>query len=164
MNGNNRAQAGMEFLSWLKRFEPRAYSHVMSVIGDPPDQGIFAFANNLGHLGQNGFIPPFPESAGVPVPEASMFDWIDKAFDTAQKAIPAYFQYETQKDIMELNIVRAQQGQPPIDPGVIAPQIRHVVDVPPETREAINRFKMPMQIVMWGGVGLVAFMLLRALR
>ena len=159
MNGQfiGREKAGMEFLSWLKRFEPKAYSHVMSVIGDPPNQGIFAFANNLGELGQNGFMPANEENGGF-------MDYLDKAFDVAKEAIPAYFQYETQKDIMDLNIARAKLGQPPIDPGLIAPQIRHVVDVPPEVRDEISRFKMPLQIAMWGGVALVAFMLIRNLR
>ena len=161
MNGNDaRAQAGMDFLAWLKRFEPKLYSHVMSVVGDPPNQGIFAFANNLGQLGQNGYIPPTTDGTDG----GGFMDYVNQALETAKTAIPAYFQYQTQKDIMDLNIARAKNGQPPIDPGTIAPQIRHEVDVSPEARAAINQFKMPMQIGMWAAIGLGAFMLLRMLR
>jgi len=167
MNGSNRGQAneararaGTNFLSWLKRFEPKLYSHVISQIGDPPNQGIFAFANNLGQLGQNGYVPPTSDGTDGD----SFMDYLKEGFAVAKEAIPAYFAYETQKDIMELNIARAEQGMDPIDPGVVAPQVRHIVDVNPETQAAISQFKLPMQLALWGALGLGAFMLFRMLR
>lgn len=165
MNPTQREAAGLEFLSWLKRFEPRAYSYVKSRIGSPPGQGIFAL-NELNGLAQ---IDPFG-GVGVSAPVTSpsgtsgggLMDYISQGLELAKQAIPAYFQYETQRDIMDMNIARAKQGLPPIDPGVVAPQVKVIHDVPPAVQTSILDFKAgATKIALWGGLGLIAFFMLR---
>ncbi len=171
--------AGLEFLSWLKRYSPAMYSHVMSRIGSPPGAGIFAL-NELNGIGPGAFPGAFPGSGlldfgqvdpwgGVGVsasPPASstggFMDYINQAFETAQQAIPAYFQYKTQSDIMEMNIARAKQGLPPVDPGVVAPQVKVIHDVPPAVQGEIQKWTSGMgNIALWGALGLGAFFLIR---
>lgn len=160
MKPNPREKAVSEFMSWLKRFEPRAYAYVKSRVGSPPNEGIFAALNTFGQVDPYG---------GVGVPTASppasstggWMDYINSALSVAKEAIPAYFQYETQKDLMEMNIERAKQGLPPIDPGVVAPQVKVIHDVPPEAQQAISQFKVGGNVLLWGAIGLGAFLLIR---
>lgn len=165
MNGA-KEEATLEFLSWLKKWSPQAYSHVMSRIGQPPESGIFAFNAGFGQLDPYGGLGV--PTTGVPTStQGSSFDfsqWVSTALDTAKEAIPAYFQYKTQSDIMEMNIARAKQGLPPVDPGTVAPQVRVIHDVPADVQAEINRFKFPVQVAMWGAVGIAGFFLFRMLR
>ena len=65
---------------------------------------------------------------------------------------------------MELNLERAKQGLPPVDPGVTAPQIRHIVDIPPEYRQQVEQVGTNItQIALWAALGLGAFFLIRSL-
>lgn len=171
MNDGAKEEATLEFLAWLKRFEPKAYSHVMSQIGQPPDSGIFNYRSGFTGLGQL-----LPEYMGVGVPNTSVpastqgagFDfssWVSSALETAKSAIPAYFQYKTQSDIMEMNIARAKQGLPPVDPGVVAPQVRVIHDVPASVQQEIRAFKLGGQsILLWGGLAVAGFFLFRMIR
>ena len=42
-----------------------------------------------------------------------------------------YLSLQAQRDTMKINIARAEQGLPPIDPGAAAPVIRTQVDIDP---------------------------------
>jgi len=158
-----REDAGIEFLSWLEVWSPQLYSHVMARVGSPPGQGIYALneLNGVGHLAAEDILAPTTtQGAG-----SSFMDYINQALETAKTAIPAYFQYKTQADIMEMNIARAKQGLPPIDPGVVAPQVKVIHDVPPEVQGAILDFKAgATKFVLWGALGLGAFFLFRMVR
>ena len=122
-------------------------------------------AEHLSGLGQDVW-------GGIGVPTTTDtgngFDWedtLDKAFDFATKAVPAYFAYETQKDIAAINLTRAEQGLPPLDPGVTATQIRVVHDVPPEVQQQISAFKLGgFNILLWGGLAIAGFFVVRAMR
>lgn len=187
MNGKERrTRAAMRLVAWMQEFAPEMAASVIERVGEAPPTGGL---NQLGaawdmfypsmyypdtgyrgrwhtpgeHLGQ---IDPF---GGVGTPTTSTneteTDWASKLFSFAEQAIPAYLAYDAQKDIMEMNIARAEQGLDPIDPGVTAPQVRVVHDIPPETRQEIDRWKMGgMNILLWGGLAVGAFFVVRMLR
>jgi hypothetical protein len=95
----------------------------------------------------------------------SSFEWATDLFSLAEKAIPAYLAYDAQKDIMEMNIERAKQGLDPVDPGLTAPQVRVIHELPPEVQTQISAFKMGgMNILLWGGLAVGAFFVVRMLR
>lgn len=69
-------------------------------------------------------------------------EWGNNIFDLAKQ----YFQLEGQRDIIKLNIARAEQGLPPISAESVAPQVN--VGLSPETQK----------LAIYGlvGVGLIA--------
>lgn len=190
MNGRTerKVRATQRFLGWLQKFHPEMHAHVVSKIGEAPKSGAL---NQLGeawdmfypsmyyassgyrgrwhtpgeHLGQ------IDEWGSIGVPETSTTDsgngetWITTAFEFVKEAVPAYLAYDAQKDLMDLNMERAKQGLDPIDPGMTAPQVRVVHDLPPEVGTAITDFKLGgMNLLLWGGLALGAFLLVRTLR
>ena len=113
-------------------------------------------------LGQNGVISTTQSTTGG---NGWDFSWATEVIAVAKEIVPAYLAYDAQKDIMELNMERARQGQEPIDPGMIAPQVRVIHDLPPETRSMIDQFKMGgINILLWGAIAVGGFFLIRQLR
>jgi hypothetical protein len=114
------------------------------------------------HLGQ---IDPFggvgtPTTTGDSNGEA----WYSGILDFAKEAVPAYLAYDAQKDLMDLNLERARQGLDPVDPGIAAPQLTVVHQLPPEVQTGIADMKFAgMNILLWGGLAIGGFMLFRAL-
>lgn len=187
MNGNEqRTRAAMQFIAWVQEFSPDMAAAIIERAGEAPPNGAL---NQLGaawdmfypseyysgtgyrgrwhtpdeHLGQ---IDPF---GGVGTPTTTNGGngdaWYSDVLDFAKEAIPAYLAYDAQKDIMEMNLERARQGLPPIDPGVTAPQVRVVHDIPADTRQEIDRWKMGgMNLLLWGGLAVGAFFVVRMLR
>ncbi len=65
---------------------------------------------------------------------------------------------ENQKDMLKLNIARAEQGLPPIDPATTAPVIRTQVSIDPATAAALASnvgSSMNRGLLMMGAVALV---------
>ena len=90
--------------------------------------------------------------------------WYSDILAFAKEAVPAYLAYDAQKDLMDLNMERAKTGLDPIDPGLVAPQVKLMVDLPPETRSLIDQAKGMGNVLLWGALGLGAFFVVRALR
>jgi hypothetical protein len=88
--------------------------------------------------------------------------WYSEILSFAKEAVPAYLAYDAQKDIMDMNIERAKQGLPPVDPGVTAPQVRVVHDFPPVVQEEIRSWKSTaINVGIWAALGLAAFFVVR---
>ena len=69
-----------------------------------------------------GYDPTNPPTVNVSLPGADQgiaTDWGSKVFDIAGK----YLQYDSQKQIVALNIKRAEQGLAPIDSGLLGPTV-----------------------------------------
>ena len=168
MNGQNherKTRATMQFVSWLRKFHPEMHAAVMERMGGreaPPNGALNQLGESWNMLGQ---IDPF---GGVGVPTTTTAEvetaWYTDVLNFAKEAVPAYLAYDAQKDLMDLNLERARQGQEPIDPGLIAPQIKVIHDLPPETRGLIDQFKMGGNMLIWAALGLGAFFLVRMLR
>lgn len=194
MNGNNeqRTRAAMRLLAWMQKFSPEMAAAVQQQIGDAPKAGAL---NQLGeawdmfypsmyyggtgyrgryhsadeHLGQvdpwGGIGVSTTTKTTTTTNGGTSFEWASDLFKLAKDAIPAYLAYDAQKDIMEMNIERAKQGLDPVDPGLTAPQIRVIHDVPPEVQQQISAFKMGgMNILLWGALAVGAFFVVRMIR
>jgi len=89
----NKTRAAQDFLSWVgTHISPDAKETIISAV-------------NSGGLGADNVGPNQPASE----------PWYSKIIDAAQKILPAYAQYKTQKEIVDLQIDRAKSGQPPLD-------------------------------------------------
>lgn len=72
---------------------------------------------------------------------------ITQITDALSNAAEAYLQYQLQKDALELNLARAEQGLPPINTADYSPGVN--VGLSPETR----------QLLIIGGVALIGVFL-----
>lgn len=126
--GSTTPRAGFPPTSWFKGLgEIRAGDYATPRAGRQPGSYF-----GMGGLGQD---------TGSAEPSI-MTDWGNNILDLAK----GYLAYDTQKDLLKLNIARAEQGLAPIDPGSIAPQVN--VGLSPATQN----------LAIYGliGVGLIA--------
>ena len=192
MNSRNerRTRNTMKLLAWLQDFSPEMYAAVIERVGEAPPPGglsslsaawdmlypslyytndyqgrwhthppgnVGATSAYLSGLGQNGWDPSF-EAATETTDDA----WWREAIDAVKQAGVAYLQWDAQKDIIAMQTERIKQGKEPLDTAVVAPTVRHQVDIPADMRREIQ--VMGQGVMTWailGGVGLLAFMLLR---
>lgn len=192
MNGTERrVRATQRFIAWLQDFHPEMAAAVIERGGEAPKTGALnqlgeawdmfypsnyysgtgyrgryhSRAEHLSGLGQGDWWETGTATPTTTTDDSNGEAWYTGILDFAKEAVPAYLAYDAQKDIMDLNMERAKQGLDPIDPGVAAPQVRVVHDFPPEVGTAITNFKMGgMNILLWGGLALGAFFLVRQLR
>lgn len=157
----------MQFLGWLEKFHPEMAAAVVQRVGDAPRAGAL---NNLSGVfempsGLGADTWSITETETTSSGGGFDFSWATEVIGVAKEIVPAYLAYDAQKDLMDLNMERAKQGKEPIDPGLVAPQIRVVHDLPPETRSLIDQFKMGgINILLWGGIAIAGFFLIRQLR
>ena len=187
MNGNNerKTRATMRFLSWLRKFHPEMHAAVMERMGgrEAPANGAL---NQLGEAWDMFYPSKYYAGTGyrgryhspaqhlgalgaedeliVATTTTAEKPWYMEALDFAKEAVPAYLAYDAQKDLMDLNMTRAQQGLDPIDPGLTAPQVTLQHQLPPEARGLIDQMKMGGNLLLWAGLGLGAFFLVRMIR
>jgi hypothetical protein len=171
----------MKLLAWLQNFHPEMHAAVIERVGEAPPPGGLSqlsaawdmlYPSNYyrtgyrgrwhSHngapegLGQNG-----GEAYGI-VPTVGETTWWQDAISGIKEAGVAYLQYDAQKDIIALQTARIEQGKEPIDTALIAPTIRHQIDIPADIRKEIGLMGQgAMTWIMLGGVGLVAWMMLR---
>ena len=130
------------FLSWLQDANPALYNVIantpladpvavvasgqLSPGGKPVQQTAGKGMAGLGDVYEDaalaeaaangGMVPTVPSASGTP---DIYTQWGAKVFDLAGK----YLQYDSQKQIVALNIKRAEQGLAPIDSGLLAPTV-----------------------------------------
>ena len=125
----NRAK----FLSWVKSQHPKIYRMALLRAGNR--------GRSLSGLGQE---------------EVS---WWSKMVTSIQEVIPAALQYRQQKDIMKMQLQRAQAGLPPANVADYTPVLKIQTDIAPETRAAF--FDQLGKPVIFGGLALAAYMILK---
>lgn len=169
MNGREaQIRAAMQFTAWLQKYSPELHAALMERVGEPPAAGALGqLAESWDMLGQ---IDPFG-GVGAPTETTTgngQWDWakelLSSGIEAAKTIVPQVLQYKTQQQILDMNVERAKAGLPPIDPGVIAPQVKVIHDVAPEFRPAILAAGGMGNMLLWGGLALGAFMLVRMLR
>lgn len=184
MNSMNerRTRNTMKLLAWLQNFHPEMHAAVVEKVGEaPPPGGLSQLSaawdmlypsnyyagtgyrgrwhshNGMEGLGQNG-----GEAYGI-VPTSGGDDtWWSDAIGAIKEAGVAYLQWDAQKDVIELQTELIKQGREPIDTAMIAPTIRHQVDIPADVREQMTL--MGQGVMTWAmlaGAGLIAWMVLR---
>lgn len=97
------------FSEWLRKNYPEIYENVIITMPE-------------------AFIPEFALSgfrmSGVGIVEGEpVTDWAKSISDTIASLLPTYAQYRLQKDLINLNIKRAEQGLPPVSSMDMAPQV-----------------------------------------
>lgn len=117
-------QAVKEFLGWLSKYSPEVYAGVMDAV--PEAAAAISTPAHMEGLGQD----PTTAQSTAEAP------WWETVLDAASGVAEAYFTYEAQKDILDIQKERATQGLPPIETEAYAPTIRHAVDIPPEFKQA----------------------------
>ena len=106
---------------------------------------------------------PGEDAASAPAPtNGAATPWWQDAINAASQIGGAVLQYETQKDLIELQKTRIEQGKPPIDTALLAPTVRVQADLPPTIQKDITDMKR-VGVFAIGGVALavIAFLLLR---
>ena len=103
-----RARNKQRFVQWMKKNEPRLYAIAKQKAGNPP-----------AGLGQD-------DSPG----------WFERFTNTVTQLAPSYLQYKAQKEVLDLQLQRAQQGLAPLDTSEIAPSVQVSLD-PSQTRQAL---------------------------
>ena len=182
MNSHNerRTRNTLKLLAWLKNFHPEMHAAVVERVGEaPPAGGLMGLSaawdmlypsnyytgtgyrgrwhshnggGYLGGLGQNG----------VMTTTTAEDNWWSSAIAGIKEASVAYLQWDAQKDIIELQTELIKQGRDPIDTALIAPTVRHQIDIPPEYAQQIKI--MGQGVMTWvlvGGAALAAFFMLR---
>lgn len=135
------AQSAIEFAKWLKVTHPKIYAQAVATADEA-----------TGGNGAPGLGQATEEKSG----------WLDTFMKTVGSAGSTYLQLKNQRDQLKINLQRAQAGMEPIDVAG-APVITTQVQLPPETVSQITRSAgmNVNKILMFAGVGLVAYMLLR---
>lgn len=121
------------FLSWLQDANPALYNVIANTpLADP----VAVVASGQLSPGGKPVVKTGPKGMGglgsdwsegeaaaakvaASIPEDIYTQWGSKVFDLAGK----YLQYDSQKQIVALNIKRAEQGLAPIDSGLLAPTV-----------------------------------------
>lgn len=108
-------QAQYQFSQWLKRSEPRIFDAARNRTNLLELQGVEKMAASAapGKLAGLGQAADMGEQGPIT-------QWGTQLLDLAK----GYMVYDAQKDLMKVNLSRAEQGLPPIDPGYIAPQVQ----------------------------------------
>lgn len=125
------------FLDWMRDASPQLYSAIANTpLADPvtvvkteaivprsdskrPAPSDTARLQGMAGLGEVTFGDEVTIGADNPVAKDVVSEWGQRIADLAGK----YLQYDTQKQLMNLNIKRAEKGLPPVDPGTLAPQV-----------------------------------------
>ncbi len=132
----NRAR--MQFLTWVRDEFPDLFNAAVRR-ADVSEQ-----AQMLAGLGAEDQVPWYQKIAGV-----------------LTTAGTAYLALKAQRDAMKLNLIRAEQGLPPIDAAAVAPVIRTQIDLPPDVVEKVTGAAgvQVNKMLLFGAAAVVAIML-----
>jgi hypothetical protein len=150
----------MQFLAWAQEYSPEWHAAIVERIGEAPAAGgLMGLSRSFDMLGQ------FPgEDASVTATSNGVLDWADKLFSFAEKAIPAYLQTKQTIAVADLNLERAREGLPPLDPQATAAQINVTHQLPPQIQTQVDRAMSTGNLLLWGGIAVAGFFLVRALK
>lgn len=109
----------INFMNWLQKRNPEAYAVLLT---NKPDlvnarrvvntQAITVVPSTLRGLADGSITTNEPVTS-----------WGQDILNFFKETLPVYYQSRAQKDLIELNLRRAEQGLDPIDTGTIAPQV-----------------------------------------
>lgn len=99
-----------KYILWMKKNSPKLY------------RAAIAKMSQSTLLGEE---PPTPEN------------WFSSLTNTIMDLAPKYLQLKQQKDVMKMQMKRAQQGLPPANVADYAPVVKADINLAPETRKEI---------------------------
>lgn len=149
---DSKPEAVAAFLDWADKRVPGIKRRIIKRAKQQASN-----RNNLAALNQSEFDMPlvFP-SGDFATETSSTFDesgggggdngWLDNIIGAAEKIIPTVYQYKTQKEVWDLQMERARQGQEPLDVSQYsAPPVRVQVEpspmafeMDPETKQMLT--------------------------
>lgn len=148
----NAHQARLQFATWLKEKHPDIYSAALRRAEKWRREWGEARGNaaTLEGLGAEGETQSF---------------W-DKFREGVTTLGTTYLTYKTQRDAMDLNMTRAEQGLPPIDTSFAAPVVRTQIDLTPEvaTRLQETGTDMLQKVLIFGGLAVAAVLIVTKMK
>jgi hypothetical protein len=116
-----------QFTEWMKKSAPDFYKFLDERKPQLLDAPKVVTSGKLGAIPGDypstvpgGGFDGLGQDAAAPADQGVLTQWGTQMLDLAK----GYMVYDAQKDLMAVNISRAERGLPPIDPGVIAPQVQ----------------------------------------
>lgn len=153
-----KTRAAMQFLAWAQEYSPEWHAAIVERIGEAPAAGgLMGLSRSFDMLGDAA-------SANVPASTNGVLDWADKLFSFAEKAVPAYFQTKQTIAVADLNLERAKHNLPPLDPQATAAQLNVTHQLPPQIQSQVDRAMSAGNLLLWGGIAVAGFFLVRALK
>lgn len=139
-----RDEAAAEFVEWLGRSYPGVVEALLEALG------VESVIARDGALGQ-----------------AEEKTLVSQLLDLAQGVLPAYLQYEQQKEVLAIQLERAKAGLPPLETGQYAPSVQIGLDgetiqrlADEATQRAAAAASSPLPWLLIGG-GILAAIALR---
>lgn len=125
-------RGGAAFVKWVKIEFPRLAAAAERAAGAP---------------GQLGGLAAGEAVATTVTQQPSA---IDKFVSTIQTLAPQYLQYRAQQDLLKVQLDRARQGLPPLDPSQYAPAVQLSVDprMYSPAVDAIKQYALPAALVL----------------
>jgi len=157
-----KVRAAKQFIAWVHRFSPEWYAEIMARVPEsPPAAGLSGLGESWG-LGAD----TWPVETSTSSSGDSWMDWANKITDVASnvvtKAIPAIYSAKQTIAVADVNLERAKQGLPPLDPQATAAQINVTHTLPPEVETGIIEWKnAAMKWGLWALIGVGGFFLIR---
>lgn len=132
------------FMEWMRNSSPALYN---AITNQKPELADPATVVTSGKLSPNGKKPaastgvklngmgdysPFaltddqglpPDGTSTSAGGAPVTSWGQDLISFTKAVLPSYYQAQAQRDLLNINIKRAEQGLPPIDSGAVAPQV-----------------------------------------
>lgn len=132
----NRAR--MQFLTWLSDKHPELYNAALERV-ERQEQAA--------------------QLSGLGAEEGE--SWWQKISGGLLAVGSTYLSLKNQRDAMKLNLARAEQGLPPVDPGITAPVIRTEIDLPPDVINKITGTAgvQVNKMLIFGAAAVLAIML-----
>lgn len=113
-----RQRNRQRFVTWLKTRQPKVWALVKSRIGAPPAAGLGALS---------------ADETGATSSES----WWQKLTGTVTNLLQTKLAYDTQKDLLQVQLDRAKEGQPPLDTTAYQPTVNVTAD-PAAIRTAVQ--------------------------
>ncbi len=138
---DRQTRARLQFLTWLSETFPELYAAASSAADSN--------ANVLAGLGQNEIV-----SSGT--------SWWEKLAGAATVLGTTYLGLKNQRDILKINLERAQRGEPPISgEDLTAPVIQTRIELQPETIDKLTAGAGAQinKMLLFGAAAIVAIML-----
>ncbi len=137
------ANPRVQFADWLKRNQPEVYDDAIefarasagqraAAIAQTQAKAAGVFDSELGFLDWD--VTGITEPATTTTETKSFWE---KFTEGALAVGTSYLTLKNQKDMLKLNIARAEQGLPPLDAATTAPVIRTQVSIDPATAQAL---------------------------
>ena len=145
-NQSVMTDAQKQFVMMLKADFPRLYKKAMALME--------------GHNNGLGVHPVDPiNTVAIPTQQTGFFS---NLLNAVKQILPVIVQTKAQKDLLELQMARAKQGLPPLDPRFVTPTVRVGVDPATIQQFGTQGFKIAAPFMI--GAGLLLFMMFRKRR